>query len=165
MFEMWKAVPGYEGLYEVSHMGRVYSVRRGKLRKLNKLPNGYLQVMLSKDGHRAYLLVHRLVAEVFIPNPEDKPQVNHRNGDKTDNRAENLEWCTMSENLQHRHQVLRQPGGRSCPVVCVSTGQIYPSAKAAAKAHGVPRQSIMRICRKQQKATRKNKLYFEFMEE
>ena len=165
MFEMWKAVPGYEGLYDVSHLGRVYSLKRQKMLKPHKTGNGYLQVMLSKDNRRTYPLVHRLVAEVFIPNPESKPQVNHRNGDKSDNRAENLEWCTMSENLLHRHNVLGQPGGRSCPVVCVNTGQSFPSAKAAAKAYGVPRQSVVRICRKQQKTTRKNKLYFEFMEE
>ena len=165
MYEMWKAVPGYEGLYEVSHLGRVFSVRRGKLRRLNDTGRGYLQVMLSKDGHRAHVLVHRLVAEVFIPNPENKPQVNHINGDKNDNRAENLEWCTMGENLRHRHQVLRQPGGRSRPVKCTDTGTVYPSIKAAAQALGVCEKGILRVCHKQQNATRKNKLHFEFMEE
>ncbi len=165
MIEVWRDVPGYEGLYQVSDRGQVFSVRRKKLRKLNDTGRGYLQVALAKDGQRTHPLVHRLVAEAFIPNLENKPQINHINGDKTDNRVENLEWCTMSENLFHRHQILHQPGGRCCPVVCVNTGQAYPSAKVAAKALGVPRQSILRICRKQQKATRKNNLHFKFLEE
>ena len=165
MTEVWRDVPGYEGLYQVSDLGRVYSVRRGRLRKLNDTGSGYVQVTLARNNYRVHPLVHRLVAEVFIPNPENKPQINHINGIKTDNRVENLEWCTMSENLWHRHNILQQPGGRSHTVVCVNTGQIYPSAKAAAKAYGVSRQSVIRICRKQQNTTRKNKLHFEFTEE
>ena len=164
MSEVWRDISGYEGLYQVSDHGRVLSARRGKLRKLNPLVNGYLQVALARDGHREHPLVHRLVAEAFIPNPENKPQINHINGVKTDNRVENLEWCTMSENLLHRYQILRQPGGRSHPVVCVNTGQTYPSAKAAAQALGVSKNGILRVCHKQQKATR-NKLHFEFTEE
>lgn len=165
MTERWADIPGYEGLYHISDQGRVFSVRRGKLRKLNDTGRGYQQVTLAKGGRREYPLVHRLVADVFIPNPENKPQINHINGIKTDNRAENLEWCTMSENLQHRHQILKQPGGRSRPIKCTDTGTVYPSIKAAAQALDVCEKGILRVCHKQQNATRKNKLHFEFMEE
>lgn len=164
MREVWKDVLGYEGLYQISDQGRVFSVRRGKLRKLNDTGRGYKQVALLKQGSREHTLVHRLVAEAFIPNPENKPQINHINGDKSDNRVENLEWCTMSENLYHRHRVLNQPGCRSRPVVCTNTGEVYPSVKAAARALGVSRTGILRVCHKQQKAVRP-KLHFKFKED
>ena len=162
--ERWVDIPGYEGIYQVSDQGRVMNVVRGRQLKLHINGSGYIQVTLQKQGQRKYPLVHRLVAQAFIPNPESRPQVNHINGVKCDNRKSNLEWCTMSENLWHRHNILNQPGGRSRPVLCINTGQKYPSATEAAAACGVSRQSVLGICHGQQKTTRKNKLYFKFME-
>lgn len=163
--ERWKDVPGYEGLYQISNNGRVRNAKRQRVKKLSNNGNGYKQTMLSKAGVREYPLVHRLVASAFIPNPDNKPHINHKNGIKIDNRVSNLEWCTMSENLFHRYRVLNQSGGRSKPVLCIERGQVYPSAKAAAEALGVSHKGIIRICNNKQETTRNNKLHFIYMEE
>jgi hypothetical protein len=98
----WKEVVGYEGLYEVSSLGFVKSLHRGgRLRVLCKIPGRYVLVNLSKRGHVSSHLVHRLVAEAFYGAPRSGEQVNHKNGNKHDNRIENLEYCTPSENKKH----------------------------------------------------------------
>lgn len=111
--EIWKAIKDYEGLYEVSNLGRiksleryvkgVYGLRFNKecILKPRVDGNGYLECCLWKNNKQRQLLIHRLVAEAFIPNPDNLPQVNHINEDKTDNRVENLEWCTASYNLRY----------------------------------------------------------------
>lgn len=111
--EQWRPIAGYEGLYEVSDMGNVKSLRRevrmpkGGIRIVEEkllvmlYLRGYQRCHLAKDGRVKNAQVHRLVAEAFIPNPENKPQVNHKNGIKTDNRASELEWATHRENEDH----------------------------------------------------------------
>lgn len=99
--EVWKPIIGYEGLYEVSSKGRVRSLpfkhSRCKILKLVPKKKGYLFLTLSKNGVQKPHSVHRLVAMAFIPNPENKPTVNHKNEIRTDNRVENLEWATYYE--------------------------------------------------------------------
>ena len=99
--EEWRDIKGYEGLYQVSNEGRVINSRRGKLRKTTDNGCGYYYVLLSKNGVKKPYYVHRLVAEVFIPNPDNLPQVNHKDEDKTRNVVENLEWCSSRYNMNY----------------------------------------------------------------
>lgn len=100
-------IPGFEGLYAVTTNGVVYSLprkQRKKLKVMTPIDNtleGYLRVRLSRDGKSALYYIHRLVAETYIPNPEKKPMVNHIDGNKANNRKENLEWVTGQENRDH----------------------------------------------------------------
>ena len=97
MEEVWKDIKGYEGLYQVSNMGRVRN-SKGCIMKQAVNDKGYLRIRLSKDGKKSHFRVHRLVAETFIPNPDNKAEVNHISCMKSDNRASNLEWVSSEEN-------------------------------------------------------------------
>ena len=104
--EIWKDIEGYQGIYQVSSLGKVKSLnfnhaKKEKILKPFSNKDGYLRVNLCKEGKSKQYLVHRLVAKVFIPNPENKPEVNHKDEDKTNNKVENLEWMTCKENSNH----------------------------------------------------------------
>lgn len=94
--------------YFVSKRGNVYSHHSKNMIELKRCPtkDGYLRVCLWKNGKGVCKTIHRLVAEAFIPNPENKPQINHKNGNKKDNRVQNLEWSTQSENQLHKYRIL-----------------------------------------------------------
>ena len=120
--ENWKPVVGYEGLYEVSDQGRVRSVDRitrdgrrwkGRVLSTNKVSTGYLRAVLSVDGKYNHVYVHRLVADAFVPNPQGKLEVNHKDGNKKNNVASNLEWVTHSENGLHAFRVLGRTAAKS----------------------------------------------------
>ncbi len=108
--EIWKDIEGYEGLYKVSSDGRVMSFYRGEKPLFPlRTTSGYLMVYLTKNRKAKYKAVHRLVASAFVPNPHQKTQVNHIDGNKHNNCANNLEWVTPSENVLHAHRVLCVP--------------------------------------------------------
>jgi len=105
--EIWKDVPGYEGYYQASSLGRIKSLYQGKNTILTFSDvRGYKKLTLIKNTSKQYFRVHRLIGLTFIDNPLNKEHINHINGIKDDNRVNNLEWCTPKENMEHRRDVL-----------------------------------------------------------
>ena len=149
--EIWKDIQGFENLYQVSNLGRVKSLNykhtdKEKVLKLTK-SNGYLDVILYKAGEYKHHLVHRLVAQTFIPNTNSSLQVNHKNEIKTDNRVENLEWCTPKYNSNYGTKTLRFSKSRGTSVRCIETGKIYHSAREAERQTGIDNTQIVGVCK------------------
>ena len=154
--EIWKDVQGFVGLYQVSNLGRVKSVKRGIILKPFQLPNGYLMVRLFNNKY-TNLLVHRLVAIHFISNPNNLPQVNHKDEDKTNNAVWNLEWVDAKSNSNHG---TRNNKISSKLTNCQSTSKriaqytkdsnvikVFPSAKEIERELGYRNYNIIRVCR------------------
>lgn len=159
MSEVWKPAPGFDGAYSVSSLGRVRSERStpgaswvGKI--INAAPdkNGYRRFDARVKGVRKYVSVHRLVCEAFngAPTPES-PEVNHKNGDKADNRPENLEWCSRAGNTLHVHRVLGLHRGESVPWAKLTDADVRAirmdarSNVKVAAAYGVSKETIRQI--------------------
>ena len=108
MTEIWKNIEGYEGKYQVSNLGRVKSIiGQEKVLHPKKHRNGHLQIGLHKDKKRKTMYIHRLVAQAFIPNPDNLPCVNHKDENPNNNNVDNLEWCTQKYNCNYCTRVDR----------------------------------------------------------
>ena len=173
--EYWKDVKGYEGFYQVSDCGKVKSLERdvffpngtihrikGKILVPGLNKDGYACVNLYKNGKGKNIKVHRLVAEAFLQNTENKPQVNHKNEVKTDNFVENLEWCDNKYNANYgtRTQRQKQTFKDNCKsgkikrvkkVFCVELNKTFDYAKSAEEELGVCEKSIGKACRGERK--------------
>lgn len=150
--EEWKDIEKYEGLYQVSTLGNIKNTRSGNI-LIPQDCRGYLRVKLHKNGDFDNKLVHRLVAETFIPNLENKQQVNHIDENKTNNRVDNLEWVTRKENCNYGTRNERISKSKYKPVQC-SNGIIYDSMLSASQKLNIPPAHISRVCRGLRKSTR-----------
>ena len=153
--EIWKDIAGYEGLYQVSNMGRVKSLNykgtgKERILKGSKASNGYLQVLLYKDGKRKWYRIHRLVATAFCENPMGYTDVNHIDQDKTNNKVENLEFCSRSYNCNYGTRNKRIAEKLSKPVIAIDvrTGLIveFESAHEAERETGINNGNITQCC-------------------
>lgn len=124
-------IPEWEGLYAATRDGRIWSHRQKKFMKTCGEIDNYQIVMLCKDGEGKLFYVHRLIALTYLPNPNNYPQVNHKDKHKDHNWVDNLEWCSVAYNLQYSGV-----GRKKIPVYCVELDKTYPSMYEAAIAHG-----------------------------
>ena len=157
--EIWKALPGVQGV-EVSTLGRVRTLDRmvsgkgkgtriakGRVLKQSYSSSGYLQVGVSINGKRVTKLVHRLIAQAFIPNPEELPQINHKDSDPTNNNVSNLEWCTASYNRRYQEKFgISSAEARGHPLFAINLSTLevthFQSQREAGQALGASKGSI-----------------------
>ena len=155
MDEIWKNITGYDGLYQVSNKGRVRSFQKGKNGAILKhhVARGYAFIGLwNPEEHKSNnLLVHRLVAKEFIPNPNAYDEVNHKDENKLNNSVENLEWCTRSYNMAYKNARFRQGLSYSKPVEQLTLDNIpiavYYAVSIAAKINNIDSSSILKCCK------------------
>ena len=159
--EQWKKIDGYEN-YSVSRNGEIRNDKTGRVLKQIYDNKGYLHINLYENGKKKKITVHRLVAEAFIPNSENKPCVDHINAIRDDNRVENLRWCTHKENsnnpLTIKNNSEAQSGEnhpRCKKVICVTTGEIFDYINQASEKYKVAHESISACCRGKRKSAGK----------
>lgn len=159
--EIWKDIENYEGSYLVSNCGRIKSLKNGETRKdkiLKFIKNkcGYLYVNLYKNNKYKSKTIHRLVAQAFIPNLNNLPQINHIDGNKENNNISNLEWCTRSENIKHAYKnglhKINKHNERKVKQIDVENGiilNVFDSVRQIEKILGFSSTNISKCCRKE----------------
>lgn len=179
--EVWKDISGYEGLYQASNLGRIKALEKWrefgawtkkntriypeKIMKLSITRGGYNIVQFCKDGACKWFAVHIIIASTFIANPENKKEVNHKDGIKTNNPESNLEWSTRRENIDHaiKNGLMNSPTGsrnsKSKKVLNQETGHIYASINEAAIQSGISIRSL----RHQLDGSQKNKTILKLL--
>ena len=160
--EQWKAIDGYEGIYEVSDLGRIKSLnykrtRKEKILKPRKHTCGYLMVSLYKDGKVEQPKIHRLVAEAFIPNPNNLDTVNHKDEVKTNNTVTNLEWMSIKDNNNYgtHNKRVGESLSKQVQMFDKSTGELlatFPSTIEAWRVTGIHKSNISKCCLGKQKS-------------
>jgi hypothetical protein len=189
--ETWKPVKGYEGYYAVSNFGRIKSIRNNIIMKQRQNKKGYLVVNLKLAGDIKYASLHRLVAEAFIPNPDNKPQIDHIDTNPANNHVSNLRWVTIKENI-HNPLTLKKVkkallktsktvnigndynkgnlGEKSKlhkKVRCIETGKVYCGTRECARELGYTYQGancrISEVCRGKKESF--HGLHFEYLED
>ena len=153
--EIWKDIQGYEGLYQISNLGRIKSLERmiitsnnitkkisEKILKPCLRKNGYYSIVLQKNNKSKYYTIHRLVAKEFIPNPNNLPQVNHKDGNKLNNNINNLEWCTNSDNTQHGYDNKLYKYKSRCHAINVLCGCCLDMMRCKSRVNKVRHQII-----------------------
>ena len=167
---MYKSIKGYEGIYEVNEIGKIRSIDRkvkskngrtihykGKELKLKMNKDGYLNVNLNKNGISKTWRVHRLVAETFLKNPDNLPEIHHKNHDRRDNRVENLAWVTRAEQMDEH---LRAAKGTKLRVVGHGIDKIFISTKAVQRELGVADTYVLNTAKGKFKQAKGYKIYF-----
>ena len=164
MREIWKDIKGYEGLYQVSNYGRVKSfncevncypnakrIIKGRIRKAPIDKDGYYRIGLSKVHKQKHYYVHRLVAEAFLPNPNNYKSINHKDENKKNKRADNLEWCTIRYNNLYNNKIDKLTKSKYKKVIQYDVDMqliaVYESIKQASSETGIKRAVIARACR------------------
>ena len=152
MFEEWKPVNGYEGLYEVSNMGQIRSLPRnttsGKMLKFATDKDGYYRTVLVKNGIKKNVYVHRIVARAFVDGFSDKNNiVNHKNENKQDNCASNLEWCNVKYNTNYNDATYRRANWCRKPIIAIKGGvkTRFNSIAEAGNILNIPRGNIWQV--------------------
>lgn len=152
--EIWKDVKDYEGLYQVSNYGNVKRIKDNYIFKQNKNSRGYRIITFTKNKKEKSVSVHRIVAETFISNPNNLSQINHIDGDKMNNKVDNLEWCTQSENMKHAYKTgLEIKKGKKVKQYDLEGNYIktWNKMNEAEKEMNITHGKISQVCRGKQK--------------
>lgn len=148
---IWKEISGFKGKYEASSCGTIRNTETKNILSGSLTESGYLRVCLKLDGKWKCYKVHRIIAETFVSNPYNKREINHKNGIKTDNRIENLEWVNHDENMHHAWEngLIQNAGRKRKTVVNIINGEkhIYKDTFSAAKELNIPIDAIRLLCR------------------